>query len=123
MVHDKVTALKGPNYLRWRYDIEITIQALGLWEIVSGTRKSPGNTNKDPDFATDNFTALKTIIRSLDDTYIQYIIGVKCAKKAFDTIVSVFENKAEYNKSSLSAAYYSTKYEGDIRAYVAKLRD
>ena len=123
MVHDKVTVLKGPNYLRWRYDIEITIQALGLWEIVSGTRKSPGNTNKDPDFATDNFTALKTIIRSLDDTYIQYIIGVKCAKKAFDTIVSVFENKAEYNKSSLSAAYYSTKYEGDIRAYFAKLRD
>src|SRR5699024_2105783 len=70
-----------------------------------------------------NVTGVQTCALPIYDKYIQYIIGVKCAKKAYESIVAVFENKAEYNKSSLSAAYYATKYDGDVRAYFAKLRD
>ena len=35
-----VIQLNGENYIRWKYDVEITLKGLQLWPIVIGTRQA-----------------------------------------------------------------------------------
>ena len=87
----KVTVLTGPNYLRWKYDIEITLKGKNLWTIISGERVyrtvvKAATANEaeqftiDTKYEADKFRALKIISDSLNDKYHKYIIGIQDEK-------------------------------------------
>ena len=131
--HFKVTVLTGPNYLRWKYDVEITLKGKNLWTIISGERvhrtvvkAATANESEqvtvDTNYEADMFRALKIISDSLNDKYHKYIIGIQDAKTAWEKLISILENTSSLSKNDLNQQYYAIEYEGDTDLYFSKMR-
>ena len=117
----KVIQLNGDNYLRWKYDLEITLKGRKLWTIITGVRKKPETEKSDSDYNTDMYLALKIISDSLSDKYHQYIIGIQDAKAAWEKINSVLGSSTGLSLSALAREYQRMELGESVEEYFSQL--
>src|SRR2546421_11107051 len=126
---ERMVTLNSTNYARWKYDVDVILQARGLVKIVVGEDKLPTKVKADADAAikekyiadynawiTRDARAKEILTRSLDERHHDMIRSQTTAYGIFKTIKNVYEQKSASNVFMAQREFHETKWKRDTTA-------
>lgn len=120
----KLPLLSKATYLRWRYEVESALQAIGALEVVDGAELCPtDDEKKKKEWRKLDGRARRVLTTSLSDDDHTAIRDCKTAKEVFGKIVSLYESTAGENKYLLSQKLHQLNFEDDqtVASYCSQL--
>lgn len=122
-----VERLDGTNFLTWKFDVGEVLVAAGVDEIVHGTRVLAEDATAADKTAwkKNNAKAMVLISTSVEGAQLQPLITCTTAKKMWDALCAVHEQKSASNKLYLMQKFHEYRMVSgnSMGQHVAKVKN
>lgn len=122
-----IAKLDGKNYQAWKFQMTAILKAYGIFDLVTGTRGKPAETDEAgvKAWQKENAKAMFLISTSVDDNQIQNLLVCDTAHGMWKKLSFIHEQRSEASKLTLTQRFHEYRMSAcdSVVSHIAKVEN